>query len=73
MNEPIRAGMHVRDVRGRRLGAVGAVAEDRLRMDGDSDTTLWLSIEAVLSAGFGTVTLICEASALGEHQVPPPT
>ena len=72
MTEPIRPGMHVRDVRGSRLGAVGAVAKDRLRLDTDSGAGVWLSLEAVLNAGFGTVTLICDGSALSEHEVPPP-
>lgn len=65
--------MHVRDVRGRRVGAVGSVADDRLRVDEDGGRTVWLSLDAVLSAGFGTVTLICEGSALGEHEVSAPT
>jgi hypothetical protein len=72
MDEHVRAAMHVRDVRGRRLGSIGVVAIDRFSLEREAGEPLWISIDAVLNLGFGTVTLICEAAALGEHEVPAP-
>ena len=62
-----RAGDGVYVLSGRLIGSVGRTAAGRFRLDREEGGSLWLRSEAIFTAEFGRVTLVCEQSGLTDY------